>query len=60
MHKAASLADEEKIAYCQFSGAHNIKHLPINLCKLGLIGHLNTDAQARDPIWNFLFPRTMS
>ena len=25
-HKTASLADEDNSAYCQSSGAHNIKH----------------------------------
>ena len=45
MHKTASLADEGNSAYCQSSGAHNIKH---NLWKLALTGHLNTDAQVRD------------
>ena len=43
-HKTASLADEGNSAYCQSSGAHNIKH--INLWKLTLRGHLNTDDQA--------------
>ena len=43
-HKTASLADEGNSAYCQSSGAHNIKH--INLWKLALRGHLNTDVQA--------------
>ena len=43
-HKTASLADEGNSAYCQSSGAHNIKH--INLWKLTLRGHLNTDVQA--------------
>ena len=42
LHKTASLADEGNSAYCQSSGAHNIKH---NLWKLALRGHLNTDAQ---------------
>ena len=46
MHKTASLADEGNSAYFQSSGgAHNIKY--INLWKLELRGHLNTDAQAR-------------
>ena len=40
-HKTASLADEGNYAYCQSSGAHNIKH--INLWKLTSRGHLNTD-----------------
>ena len=26
-HKTASLADEDNSAYCQSSGAHNIKHI---------------------------------
>ena len=26
-HKTASLADEGNSAYCQFSAAHNIKHI---------------------------------
>ena len=43
-HKTASLADEGNSAYSQSSGAHNIKH--INLWKLTLRGHLNTDVQA--------------
>ena len=43
-HKTASLADEGNSAYCQSSGAQNIKH--INLWKLTLRGHLNTDVQA--------------
>ena len=43
VHKTASLAGEGNSAYCQCSGAHNIKH---NLWKLALRGHLNTDAQA--------------
>ena len=42
-HKTASLADEGNSAYCQSSGAHNIRH--INLWKLTLRGHLNTDVQ---------------
>ena len=42
VHKTASLADEGNSAYCQSSGAHNIKR---NLWKLALRGHLNTDAQ---------------
>ena len=44
-HKTASLADEGNSAYCQSSGAHNIKHM-VNLWKLTLRGHLNTDVQA--------------
>ena len=40
VHKTASLADEGNSAYCQSSGAHNIKH---NLWKSALGGHLNTD-----------------
>ena len=51
VHKTASLADKDDSAYCQSSGAHNIKH---NLWKLALRGHLNTDAQARDRTGNFL------
>ena len=43
-HKTASLADEGNSAYCQSSGAHNIKHININ--KLTLRGPLNTDVQA--------------
>ena len=43
-HKTASLADEGNSAYCQSSDAHNIKH--INLWKLTLRDHLNTDVQA--------------
>ena len=59
VHKtAASLADEGNSAYCQSSGAHNIKHI-CNLWKLALRGHLNTDAQARARIRNFLLTRTM-
>ena len=27
VHKTASLADEGNSAYCQSSGAHNIKHI---------------------------------
>ena len=27
VHKTASLADEGNFAYCQSSGAHNIKHI---------------------------------
>ena len=38
VHKTASLADEGHSAYCQSSGAHNIKH---NLWKLALRDHLN-------------------
>ena len=45
-HKTASLADEGNSAYCQSSGAHNIKHISINLWKLTLRGQLNTDVQA--------------
>ena len=45
-HKTASLADEGNSAYCQSSGAHNIKHTHINLWKLTLRGHLNTAVQA--------------
>ena len=41
--KTTSPADEGNSAYCQSSGAHNIKH---NLWKLTLRGHLNTDVQA--------------
>ena len=44
-YKTASLADEGNSAYCQSSGAHNIK-THINLWKLTLRGHLNTDDQA--------------
>ena len=44
-HKTASLADEGNSAYCQSSGAHNIKHIK-NLWKLTFRGHLNTDVQA--------------
>ena len=51
VHKTASLADEVNSAYCQSSGAHNIKH---NLWKLALRGHLNTDVQVRDRTRNFL------
>ena len=39
------IADEGSSAYCQSSGAHNTH---INLLKLALRGHLNTDAQVRD------------
>ena len=56
VHKTASLADEGNSAYCQSSGAHNIKH---NLWKLALRGHLNTDAQARDRTRNFMLTGTM-
>ena len=44
-HITAPLTDEDIYAYCQSSGAHNIKH---NLWKLAWRGDLNTDAQARD------------
>ena len=57
VRKTASLADEGNSAYCQSSGTHNIKH--INLWKLALRGHLDTDAQARDRTQNFLIMRTM-
>ena len=56
VHKTASLADEGNSAYCQSSGAHNIKN---NLWKFALSGHLNTDAQGRDQTWNVLLARTM-
>ena len=56
VHKTASLADEGNSAFCQSSGAHNIK---LNLCKLALRAHLNTDAQVRDQTRNFLIMRTM-
>ena len=60
VHKTASLAGEGNSAYCQSSGAHNIKHiLDINLWKLALRGHLNTDAQATARTPNFLLTRTM-
>ena len=55
--KSTSLTDEGNSAYCQSSGTHNIKHM--NLWKLALRGHLNTDAQARDQTRNFLFMRMM-
>ena len=55
VHKNASLADEGNSAYCQSSGAHNIKH---NLWKLALIGDY-TATQARDRTRNFLLTRTM-
>ena len=55
LHKTASPADEGKSAYYQYSGANNIKH--INLWKLALRGHLNTDAQASDRTRNFLLTR---
>ena len=48
VHKTASLADDGNSACCQSNGAHNIKHISIDLWKLALKGHLNTDAQARD------------
>ena len=41
-HKTASRADEGN---SESSGTHSIKH--INLCKLTLRGHLNTDVRAR-------------
>ena len=41
-HRTASLADEGNSAYCQSSGEHN----NINLWKLTLRGHFNTDVQA--------------
>ena len=50
VHKTASLADKDNSAYCQSSGAHNIKH---NLWKLTLRGHLNT----RDRTQNFFCSR---
>ena len=56
MHKTASLAGEGNSAYCQSSGAHNIKH---NLWKLALRGHPNTDVEARARTRNFLLARTM-
>ena len=43
VHKTASIADEGNSEYCQFRGAHNINH--INLLKLALRGHLNTDSK---------------
>ena len=52
VHKTASLADEGNSVNCQSSGAHNIIHY-INLWKLALRGHLNTDEQARDRIRKF-------
>ena len=55
VHKTASLDDEGNSAYCQSSDAHNIKH--INLWKLALTGHLNTQHQARDRTRNFLLTR---
>ena len=55
VHKTALLADEGNSAYCQSSGAHNIKH--IDLWKLALRGHLNTDAQATDRTRNILLTR---
>ena len=51
VHKTASLAEEGNSAYCQSSGAHNIKH--INQWKLALRGHFNSDAQARARTLNF-------
>ena len=49
------LADEGNSAYCQSSTQH---WTYINLCKLALRGHLNTDAQARDQTQNILLTRT--
>ena len=58
VHKTASLADEGNSAYCQSSsGAHKVKHIYVNLWKLALRGHLNTDAQTRDRTRNFLLTR---
>ena len=54
---SASLVDGVNSAYCQSSGAYNIKH--INLWKLTLRGHLNTDAEARARTRNILLTRTM-
>ena len=67
-HKTTSLADEDNSAYYQSSGApRNFKvpwaHTPTNTYKPIEIsierGHLNTDVQARDRTWNFLFTRMM-
>ena len=55
VHKTTSLVYEGNSSYCQSSGAHNIKY---NLYKLALIGHLNTDAQARDKTRSVLLTRT--
>ena len=57
VHQTASLVDEGNSAYCQSSGAYNIRH---NLWKLALRGHLNTDTQARDRTRNIWLTRTMS
>ena len=54
VHKTGSLADERNSAYCQASGAHNIKPM-----ELALRGHLNIDAQARDRTRNIFLTRTM-
>ena len=55
-YKHSEQADEGNYAYCQSSGAYNIKH---NLWKLALRGYLNTDSQARDATRTFLLTRTM-
>ena len=62
-HKTSSLADERNSAYCQSSGAHNSKH--INLWKLTLSGHLNTDVRAwqdlrKDYSWQNLRKKYMN
>ena len=52
VHQTLLLADESNSAYCQSSGAHNIK-THIKLCKLALRGYLNTDRTR-----NFMIKRT--
>ena len=47
VHKIASLAYDGNSAYCQSSGARNIKYNP---WILALRGHLNTDVKAKE--WN--------
>ena len=57
VQKTASLVDEGNYAYFQSRGARNIK-THIDLWKLTLRGHVNTDAQAWDQIRNFFITRT--
>ena len=56
VHKTASLADESNSVYCQWRTQHQTY---INLWKLPLRGHLNTDAQARDRTRNIFLTRML-
>ena len=58
VHKTASLADEDKDNTASLA-VHTTSNIYINLWKLALRGHLNTDAQARNRIRNILLTRTM-